>query len=184
MKKVKNQIKTAILSMLIIGIGMVFMTSCEEDGTKLDSLVGIYTFAAATLNENVMVSDTVYLASGEDVFIIVAQGMFSDTPCDNVLNSAVELRKSNEIYFVCIGEANELKAGTWSINDDRTSLTLNLSSPPMTQALALELTSLVESAANFSGSLSNLPVPRELFGLPDGLPLLLSIDIQFNKLAI
>lgn len=184
MKKVKNQIKVAILSLLIFSIGLVLVTSCEEDDSKVDGMVGTYTFSSAVLTEDAMYNAEVLLPSGTDVSLIVGGGMFGNTPCDNILKSAIELRKSKEIYFVCIGELNEQKAGTWSINDGRTLLTLNLSAPPMAAPLSLELTDLVEGATNFSGSLTGLPVPSELFQLPAGGVVMLAITIQFNKLAI
>jgi len=184
MKKTKNRLIAAILSLLVFSFGLVLITSCEEDETKVDSLVGTYAFVSATLAKNLMYEQELVLPSGTDVTLIVGGGMFGSTPCDNVLNSAVELRKSNEIYFVCIGEANELKAGTWSIDDDRTTLTLNLSPPAVPEALALLVTNLVEGTTNFTGTIANLPVSTELFQLPAGGVLLLSINIQFNKLSL
>jgi hypothetical protein len=129
-----------------------------------------------------MYLDELIAPSGTNVYLVIGQGMFGNSPCVNVLNSAVELRKNNEIYFVCIGEANELKAGTWSINDERTILTLNLSPPAVSDALALLVTNLDEGNDSFSGTIDNLPVPSELFQLEPGGVLLLKVNIQFNKL--
>ena len=183
MKKVKNRLIFAILSLLIFFFGLLLITSCEEDETKTDPMVGTYAFVSATLAENLMYEDELLAPSGTDVYVVIGQGMFGNSPCDNILNSAVELRKNNEIYFVCIGEANELKAGTWSIKDELTILTLKLSPPAVTGALSLLVTSLVEGANSFTGTIANLPVPSELFQLPAGGVLLLTINIEFNKLS-
>jgi len=183
MKILKNQLKVALLSLLVFSFGLVLITSCEEDETKVDSLVGTYAFVSATLAENLMYQEELIAPAGTDVYQAIGQGMFGNSPCDNVMNSAVELRKSNEIYFVCIGEANELKAGTWDINDERTILTLNLSPPAVTASLALLVTNFDEGTNSFSGTIANLPVPSELFQLPAGGVLLLTINIQFNKLS-
>ncbi len=183
MKKLKNRLNVAILSLLVVSLGLVLITSCEDDEPKVDSLVGTYAFASATLAENLMYEAELLAPAGTDVKLIIGQGMFSNTPCDNPLVSAVELRKSNEIWFVCIGETNEQKAGTWSINDERTILTLNLSPPAVSEALALMVTNLNEGASSFSGTIQNLPIPTELFELPAGGVILVSVNIQFNKLS-
>jgi hypothetical protein len=183
MKKTKNRLSAAILSLLVFSFGLVMITSCEEDENKVDPLVGTYAFVSATLAENLMYQDELIAPAGTNVYLVIGQGMFGNSPCDNVLNSAVELRKNNEIYFVCIGEANELKAGTWSINDERSILTLNLSPPAVAEALALLVTNLDEGKTSFSGTIDNLPVPSELFQLPPGGVLLLKVNIQFNKLS-
>ena len=185
MKKVKNQIRVSILALIVLSVGMVFLTSCVEDDPKVDAMVGKYAFVSAILNQDLMYNMEPLADSGTVVTEIVAYGMFSETsPCLNQLNSAIELRKSNEIYFICIGETNELKAGTWDINEERTILTLSLSAPPMAGPLQLTITNLVEGTLTFSGSASNLPIPRDLFGLEaDPLdPLFISIDLVFTKL--
>lgn len=183
MKILKNQLKVALLSLLIFSFGLVLITSCEEDETKVDSLVGTYAFVSATLAEDLMYEDELIAPSGTDVYLVIGQGMFSNTPCDNPLLSAVELRKNNEIWFVCIGEANELKAGTWSIDKERTTLTLNLSPPAVSDPLALLVTNLDEGTTSFTGTIANLPIPTELFQLPAGGVVLVSVNIQFNKLS-
>lgn len=182
MKHSKNHLKAAILSLLVFSLGLVVITSCEEDESKEDSLVGTYAFVSATLAEDLYYQDELIASSGTSVYQAIGEGMFGNTPCVNVMNSAVELRKSNEIWFVCIGETNELKAGTWSIDDERTVLTLNLSPPAVSDALSLLVTNLNEGKTSFTGTISNLPVPSELFQLPAGGVLLLTVDIQFNKL--
>jgi len=184
MKKVKRLLKLSILAVFMVSVGMMVFTSCEEDDPKVDAMVGNYAFTSAVLASDLMNADTVFMPSGTNVTLIVGGGMFGSTPCDNVLNAAVELRKSNEIYFVCCGETNELKAGIWSIDDERTTLTLTLSPPAVPQALALEVTELVEGATTFTGKITNLPVSSEIFQLPPGGVLLLTINITFTKLPV
>ena len=181
MKKAKNQLNVAILSLLVISLGLLLITSCEEDESDVDSLVGTYTFHSATLAEDLMYESELIAPAGTDVYAAIGQGMFGNSPCDNLMNSAVELRKNNEIWFVCIGETSELKAGTWSIDDERTTLTLNLSPPAVSAPLSLMVTDLNEGKTSFTGTIANLPVPTELFQLPAGGTLFLTVNIQFNK---
>ena len=182
MKNLKNQLNVAILSLLVVSLGLVVITSCEDDETKVDSLVGTYSFVSATLADTAKYESQVIATPGTNVYAVIGQGMFGNSPCENVLNSAVELRKNNEIWFVCIGETNEMKAGTWSIDDERTTLTLNLSPPAVSEALALLVTNLDEGKTSFTGTIANLPIPTELFQLPEGDVVLVTVNIQFNKL--
>lgn len=183
LEKLKRRHLFILLLCLVIPCALI-VTSCEDDDPEVESLVGTYLFTSAVLSDDLVYNSQVLLPSGTDVTAVVGAGIFGAAPCTNTANAAVELKESNELYFVCISETNEVKAGTWSINDARTVLTLNLSAPPLPLALALELTELVEGTLNISGKIANLPVQGESIPqlqLPVGTILMLTIDIQFTK---
>ncbi len=182
MKNLKNQLNVTILSLLVISLGLALITSCEDDESNVDSLVGTYQFASVTLAEDLVYELQTIATAGTSVIEEIGTGMFANFECGNPFHTAVELRKNHEIWFVCVEETKEEKAGTWSIDDDRTVLALNLSPPVVSSQISLQVTNLNESKKSLTGTIANLPVPPELFELPPGDPLLVTVNIQFTKL--
>ena len=186
MKKQKNlyRLVSFILVQCLMITGLFMFSSCEKDEDKQDSLVGTYVFTSAILTEDLVYQTQTIMPAGTNVSTVVRTGLLGSAPCSNPSNAAVELKKNKELYFVCLTEANEEKAGTWDVNSERTILTLNLSAPPLPAALSLEVIDFVEGTTSFTGSIENLPITGDLIPgglLPPTVILLMSFDVQFSK---
>jgi len=201
---IKGTIRILFVSTLIFAI--LFVVSCDNGNDpepELYPLPGIYTFNKAILQTTLELPGIpIPISSGTDITDEMAGGLLAEAPCDDSANGAVELKESKELFFTCIGESNEAKAGTWSINGDTTELSLNMASPPLPSALKLTVEDLVinESTNIIGGSILNFPLTPDLiagflqgYGLSQaqidaiiaGLPpaTLVNVDIEFQKVT-
>ena len=173
----------------IILVAMAVMTfSCEDDPKEIDPLVGTYVFTSATFNDTVPIKiqqmDMTFLP-GSDAGDFVGPGLLGAAPCDNPENAAIELKDDGTSYYACLTEETPEQMGTWSINTDRTILTLNISVP---QIFSLNISDLDIKTTSFGGIVENFPLPRDAsveLGaiLPGGIPnyQVASVDVMFTK---
>ena len=184
-------------------VGLLFVVGCDngddEPEPELYELPGVYTFKKAVMQTEFTVPGIgLKLPAGRDITDEMKDGLLSEAPCDNPENGAVELKSSMELFFACIGESNELKAGTWSVNNDTTELTLNL--VVAAGALPLKITDLeINKSSNvIGGSIFNFPITKSLLagfltGVPGAEAILagidenyaqpVDVDIEFQKLT-
>lgn len=194
----KNLLKlnSLIVLALIVLSGTTFVfNSCNNDNDdgdlpEISPLAGKYTFKSATLTSPLTLLEGVSFPTGFNMTSFVEQGLFSATPCVDKSNTRIELRESMELFYVCDGEANELKVGTWSTSTDMAQLNLNLSSPPLPSDMPLALKALVVNVTGLSGNIENLPIPITIFAdlIPDGVDIsqlpqavIANIAIIFDK---
>ena len=132
-----------------------------------------------------------------DITDELSNGLLAEAPCDDPANGAVELKLNFKLFFACVGEDNELDAGTWSIDDARTELTLNLSVASGNLALKVEELVIDEINNLLAGTISNFPITKNLLagfladipggdailaGIDDSFTALVDIDIEFEKI--
>jgi len=174
----------------IILVPMAFMIfSCEEKQDEIDPLIGTYEFTSATFNDNVTIiiqQMDVTFPQGSDATAFISPGLLGAAPCDNPENAVIELKDDGKIYYVCLTEENQEQMGTWSINSDRTTLTLNISNP---QTFSLTVSDLDIKTNSFAGTVENFPLPIdasvELGGMLEiGIPnyQVSSVDVMFTRI--
>lgn len=183
--------------------GMAFFVGCSDDGDdptpELYPIPGTYVFNEAILQTAIEIPGVpIPISKGTDITDQMAGGLLAEAPCDDPNNGGVELKESKELYFTCIGEDNEAKAGTWSINGDTTQLNLNLA--VAAGDLQLKIEDLVIDEVNdlISGSITNFPITKTLIagflagipggdailaGLDDDYTVLVDVDIEFKKVS-
>lgn len=185
-------------------VGLLFVVGCESDGDddpepELYDLSGVYTFKEAILRTTLTIPGIpIPIPAGTDITDEMAGGLLAEAPCKDPENGAVELKSSKKLFFACIGEDNELDAGTWEVNDEYTELTLNLS--VSTGNLALKLTDLEIDEDNdiIGGRISGFPITKDLIagflagipgadailaGIDDNFTVLVDVDIKFQKVT-
>jgi hypothetical protein len=143
----------------LLAIPVLIISCNEDDGDEPDPLVGIYVFSKATFGEtvNIKIQDiTVTFNSGDDASSFVAEGLLGAAPCDDSTNAAIEFRENGDSYYVCLNETNESKMGTWMINPDRTTFTLNISNP---RTLSVDIVNLNITETTIAGTVENFPLP-------------------------
>ena len=151
-------------------MGLLFMVGCDNEGEdpepELYDLSGVYIFKEATLQSDITITIGIPITvhAGRDITEEMSGGLLAEAPCKDPENGAVELKANNELFFACIGESNEAKAGSWSVDKDRTELTLSLASPPLPSALALKIENLDinETADVIGGSIIKFPLTPDL----------------------
>ncbi len=146
---------------LIILITVLFMISCNkaDEPKPKETFTGTYVFKSELQTDVSFTIDfgfgpSLVTFKGTDILI----GLLENAPCDDAENAAIELKDNKELYFTCIGESNELKAGTWDENADLTILTLNLASGP------LKIEDITVSGGIISGTIKGFPLTQALLG--------------------
>jgi hypothetical protein len=180
--------KVKILGWLILSAILV-VASCKKDDTpEVDPLVGTYAFSSATFNETVYITiqdvEVEFLADS-DATQFVGPGLLSAAPCANAQNAAIELREVGTAFIVCLTEQLEEQLGTWSLNDSRTILTVNISNP---NTFLLTIENLTITSNSFTGTVTNFPLPKNTaYALGDPIPdqgfnyQTASVDVTFTR---
>lgn len=205
-KFIKGTFQTLFTSTFIIAL--LFAMSCDNgsDEPEPDTFAGTYLFHKATLQTDVSftidivgVTIPVSIDKGKDITEELKGALLEEAPCDNEENGAIDLKENKELFFICIGESNELKAGTWDENADLTVLTLNLASPPLPNPIPLKIEDITVTGDIIAGSIIGFPLTQDLLAgfLPDGIPealipgiiaqlpavIIVDIEIEFKKVA-
>ena len=200
-KYLKRLVSTLLTSSLLLAL--IFIVSCDngddEPEPELYDLSGIYTFANAELQSELSIPGLpVTLPVGYDITDAMSDGLLAEAPCDDPENGAVELRDTNELFFTCIGESNELKSGTWAVNSDTTELDLNLAVSSGDLPLEISDLEINESANTIGGTIANFPITKTLIagflssypqetqdlilaGIAEDYVQLITVDIVFQK---
>ena len=167
---------------VVLTLSMYFSGCGSNNDSKPDSLAGTYKFKSATATS---VNGTA-IPGGLDITDAVKQGLFSAVSCDDANNAGVKLEDGGKLYFSCIGESSaDVSGGTWTENNDRTELTLNLASPPLTNAVAVKITNVETSGNTITGKIASLPIPSESIpGQPAGGTILVDLTIGFDKVVM
>lgn len=150
------------------------ITACNKDDdeettdptpnppTLEEQIVGTYTFTSAVFNNPVTMTnngDTINFQAGDDAYQFVGEGLLGAAPCNNADNAALELKADFTAYYACIGEANELQMGTWTVNEDDGILTLNMTNP---LPFSIPIINIVLTDTQMTGVIEQLPVPKEI----------------------
>ncbi len=149
-------------------IALFFAMSCDTDSDpepELYDLSGVYTFKEATLQTKVTINIGVLpitVPAGRDITAEMAGGLLAEAPCEDSNNGAIELKENHELFFACIGEDVELKAGTWSFDNDAAELDLNLSVSTGNLQLKLEALEIDEVNDVIGGSIVSFPLTPDL----------------------
>jgi hypothetical protein len=173
---------------LILAALVLLLVSCDKKTEEVDELVGTYVFASASFNDTVYIiiqDNQVEFLPGSDAAAFVGPGLLSSAPCENPQNAAIELSSDGKANYACLNETNKEQMGVWSINADRTILTLTLSNPA---PFALTISGLEITANSFSGTVENFPLPINAgYDLGAMLPgaiinyQVASVDLTFNR---
>lgn len=177
-----------IIGLLVLFAILMAISCNKEEGEEPDPLVGSYKFTSASFNETVNIKiqtvDMEFLPD-DDASQFVGDGLLGAAPCNNAQNAAIDLRSNGTTYFICLNESNEKQMGTWSINDERTVLTFNISYP---QLLSLTISNLSITSTSFSGTVDNFPLPKDTsYLLGETLPggglnfQVASVDVTFTR---
>jgi len=162
---------TAFMLFGLVMAGLVTFTSCNDDDDEepTQTLAGVYSMTEAiTTTDIVDVEDSVIIPSGSNVTAIMAGGIFGFSPCDNPLNSAVDMATDGKLYFICVGSESDkegVDAGSWSESSDLTTLTLTLNStvvPPT--GFVLTINNVTKTGAVLNGTVDGVPMPGSLLG--------------------
>ncbi len=200
-KYLQRVVSTLLASSLMLAL--IFIVSCDngddEPEPELYDISGVYTFSSAKLQTPLEVPGLpVTLPIGYDITDAMADGLLAEAPCDDPENGAVELRGTNELFFTCMGESNELKTGTWAVNSDTTELDLNLAVSSGNLKLGISDLEINESANTIGGTIANFPITKTLVagflsaydqatqdqilaGIPEDYVQLITVDIVFQK---
>ncbi len=162
---------SALISSSLI-IALLFIVSCDNSSSddpkpELYDFSGIYTFKEASLQTEISITIGVVpitLPAGADITDEIAGGLLAEAACGDPKNGAIELKSNNELYFTCISESKEIKAGSWAYKDAEKILNLNLASPPLPAALPLKIQNVVIDEVNdiVSGSIISFPLTPDL----------------------
>ena len=164
--KNSNNIFRAIVLVCLVMVSSLFLISCEEDEPiTAQELAGQYGFVSATTANEITLGDVV-LPIGTDISEQISIGLFGAVTCSNPDNTALDLTESGVLSFYCAGESDiaPVQGGTWESNEEVTRLTLNLSSPPLPQAFAVNVFDLEWQDNILTGTVRNVPFPGEAFG--------------------
>ena len=194
-------------------IALLFIVSCDNsssDDPKPEpyDFSGVYTFKEASLQKEITITISgfpVKLPAGYDITEELSGGLLAEAACNDPNDGAIELKGNNELYFTCLSESKELKAGTWAYKDTEKVLNLNLAAPPLPAALPLKIENVVIDEVNdvVGGSIISFPLTPDLMmgflpsNLTDGktqqeldalmasFPAVLQIDIkiEFQKVS-
>lgn len=184
--------------------GLLFIAACNNDDDNEPEeyeLTGTYTFKEAILQTQITIPGVpLPIPAGTNITNQMKDGLLAEAPCDNSANGAVELKANLELFFTCIGESNEAKAGTWSVNAARTELNLNLAVAAGALQLKIDDLTINESTNVIGGTISNFPVTKNLIagflsalpqeqrdailaGIADDFVVLITVDIEFQKVV-
>ncbi len=203
-----KQLVTKLFSILLLfslSMGSLFLVSCSDDEPPTPEeydLSGNYKIQKATLTSG---GPQIAAALGvpaalipSDITAQMSGAFLGEAPCTNPANGAVNLRSNFELFFVCIGETNQAKTGTWSVNSQRTELSLNLSVSTGNFSLIVSDLQIDEANDVVSGSINNFPITKSflagflaslpaaqrdaiLAGIPDNTVVLINVAIEFKK---
>lgn len=184
----KRILSTTLTLTIILSFAMIFSQCNDDDDVEeAGTLAGTYTMQEVIVVQDYLIGDQVIIPSGTDITQAAAGGILSVAPCDDLANGAVELRENGQLFLVCVGETNEVQAGTWEENSSLTTLTLTLSSPPFASNLALTVNEINYTDQTIEGIINPLiltPDTMEDF-IPEGVTppqvILLAVGITFQK---
>ena len=187
---------TAYMLFGMVIAGLVTFSSCNDDDGEepVETLAGVYSMTEATTTTDIVdVEDSVIIPSGSNVTAIMAGGIFGFSPCNNPLNSAVDMATDGKLYFVCTGDESEtpgVDAGSWSESSDLSTLTLTLNStvvPPT--GFVLTINNVTVTGAVLNGTVDGVPMPGSLLGAFPGyeditFPLiqLVGAELEFTQI--
>jgi len=172
------RVSSVLMSAFIVLMASLVILACKKDDddetpntpAPVNPLTGTYAFIAATFIDPVTVivnGDTNDYAAGDDAFLFVGGGLLGAAPCDNADNAALQLRSDFTSFYVCQNESNESQQGTWSVNADNTTLSLNISNPA---DFLVAITDVVKENGELTGVIPFLPLPYDT-SIPVGDPL-------------
>lgn len=198
----------SFLLVFSLAFGSLTLVSCGDDddqpAPEQYDLSGNYKIQKATLTSG---GPQIAAALGipaalipTDITAPMSTAFLGEAPCTNPANGAVNLRSNLELFFVCIGETNQVKTGTWSVNSQRTELSLNLSVSTGNFSLVISDLSINESTDVVGGNLNNFPITKSflagflaglpaeqrdaiLAGIPDNTVVLINVAIEFQKIV-
>lgn len=135
MKKTKL-FSLLLLLALVIGSSIAFIACDDDDDSKPeDKYIGTYMLLSAEQAD----ADTIDLIiaiptvtdsmvhhyiPGADLTSYVQNALFNNSPCENSLDTRIELRSNMEAWFICDGDTGELQMGTWFLNDAGDQMTI------------------------------------------------------------
>ncbi len=168
----------------LFSISLIFLcafafVSCGDDdengGADPDPLVGTFVISSAVLADDLLdpVSQAVILDAGTNITNALFAAFLLEANCNDLANARIELKADGQIFYTCLNEGTSFANGTWSINADRTqlSLVINIQGNPV----PLDLTNFNE--ANLSGLVINLPLTPEILLAID--PTLMDLNSPF-----
>jgi hypothetical protein len=197
----------SFLILFSLTAGSLMMVSCEDDddpAVEEYDLAGNYKIQKATLTSG---GPQIAAALGipaalipTDITAQMSGAFLGEAPCTNPANGAVNLKSNLELFFVCIGETNQAKTGTWSVNSQRTELSLNLSVSTGNFALVVSDLQIDEATDVVSGNINNFPITKSflagflaglpaaqrdaiLAGIPNNTVVLINVAIEFKKIV-
>ena len=155
------------IAYLFFGLSIFLLISCgnEEDDPETDNLVGKYQLTSVKLAEDFELADTVAIPNGTDMTLLIQNLLFGSVNCSNPQNTRIELQENGQILLLCEGENKSTQNGTWSVNDQRSNLMINVNvnfqGNPIIYQLTLE--DMNETGSTVSGTVKNVLLPPEVF---------------------
>ncbi len=190
-----------------LSMGSLVLVSCGDDDQPAEEeydLSGNYKIQKATLTSGgAQIAAALGVPAAlipTDITAQMSGAFLGEAPCTNPSNGAVNLRPNFELFFVCIGETNQAKTGTWAVNAQRTELSLNLSVSTGNFALVISDLAINEATDVVGGNLNNFPITKSflagflaglpaaqrdaiLAGIPDNTVVLINVAIEFKKVV-
>lgn len=161
---------SGLLIVLLAFTIVLTSNSCKKDdddnsggGTTDPSLqfVNKYQFILATFNAapQPIIIDTVSVQFnvGDDASLFVAGALFNDSPCTDPANTAIEMRATKALFYICIGETNEASLGTWEYTNG--TLIMNITVQSTGMVFPVLITDPVIANNKLSGNIKDLPLP-------------------------
>lgn len=160
---------------------LFFASACgDDDGDEpqVDPLVGVYSLNSVVLNEDITFMNVEYMA-GDDITAIVEAALYAESPCASGPNTVIDMRENFEIYYACQNESTDpVRFGSWTVTQDRETLTLNL--VIVGNNFPLVITNLIENNASIQGEIQNYPLVDQSVNPPTIQ--VVNVDIQFDKI--
>lgn len=191
----KNFLKGRSIQLLtgLMVASMTFVAACGDDDSEptVDPLLGVWEISSATLAADVTATNALgedlLLPAGTDLTAVIATSFLANIDCTNPTAKAIELAEGNDILYICTQEEKSQEAGSWSLNSDRSGLSLTITIDG--QIVALNLENLMETSTTMSGLVNSIPLPPLLlaavepgFATVQQAAIPVSLNMSFTKL--
>ncbi len=150
-------------------LALSLLSSCggEEAPPSSASVTGTYQFSSASFVNATNFTDNgvaFTAAAGADGSSFVSEPLLAEAPCAGPENARLEFREDGKTYLTCLNESTPAEEqGTWSINTNGTSLTLNIPNDASPTGIAsIEVSNLNITETGFTGRINTLPTPIEI----------------------
>lgn len=157
MKNTLNIYRVLLMVAVILGIITV---SCTEDdkGDEVASYAGRYQLKKATLKT---IDIGFKMEVDEDITPMIQDVLLNVSPCNDQLQTIIELRTDQSIYLSCQDEEMSVKAGRWSQNVSDRQLTLIFENADLWQGEPILLNDVTVKGNETTGTSNTVSIEKK-----------------------